>query len=155
MTTVKLDNKVWKNLKSNMMKANRLKVKTGVTKPAIHPRTGLQIATIAFMHEFGDYGIPDRPFILPIVNSYAKSVLQRAAREILKGSDPKTAYSKAGRSLAIEIYDWVINNPYILAQATVEAKRMRNDPMPDQALYETGTMAESIGHEVSGADDKD
>lgn len=155
MTTVKVDKGVWNKLKSTMLRANKSKVKVGVTKPAMHPRTGLQIATIAFMHEFGDYDIPERPFILPIVNSYAKSVLQRAATEILRGSNEKTAYNKAGKSLAIEIYDWVLNNPYVLAETTIMSKKMRNDPMPDQALYETGTMAESIGHEIGSISDED
>ena len=155
MATVKVDKKVWNRLKAQMQKANLQKVKAGVTKPAVHPRTGLQIATIAFMHEFGDYGIPERPFILPIVNDYAKMVLQRAAAEILSGSDHKAAYAKAGKSLAVEIYDWVVNNPYILAQATIEAKRLRDDPMPEQALYETGTMAESIDFELGSINDED
>lgn len=148
-TTVKVNNKVWNRIKREIRRADKRDLKVGVLEPAVHPRTNLQIATIAFMHEFGDFDIPERPFILPIVNAFSAKLLEGAARDIIKGHSAIKAYQKMGKVLALAIKDWIENNPYQLSEETIRSKKARGDSFPSQALLETGTLMESISYKVS------
>lgn len=147
-TTIKVDKKKWNRIKGQFKRAASRHVEVGVLDPEEH-HSGLQVATIAFLQEFGGFNIPERPFIMPIVNAFSKQLMERAAKEIVKGKTSIKAYQYVGRVLAIEIQDWIESNPYTLAAETIRLKKAAGAPFPEQALLEQGQLLESIKSKVS------
>lgn len=147
---VKLDDRVWKELRAQVSEASKMHVRVGVFQDSGFADDGeTTIAEIAAIHEYGAPGanIPERSFIRRTFNEQKNSLEQmmlRLARLVLsEKADVPQALNQLGAWGAAAVKNTIRKRiPPPLKQATIDRKGSSTP------LVDTGQLLDSITWEV-------
>ncbi len=134
--------KAVKNMKSGPY------VKVGILEEAGNHESGMSVASIAAVHEFGstDGNIPERSFIRATMDEnkgYFTEVTKRMLVEIMFGGEIRKALGFIGQTIASEIKKRITKGiPPPNKPSTIRAKGS------SKPLIDTGRLRSSIAHEV-------
>jgi hypothetical protein len=158
--SVKVNDKVWRDLKAKVGKLADATVKVGVLGSDVTDE-GFQMASLAAVHEFGSarrwFGliaghIPERSFIRRTLREKRDGIgtmTGKLARGIIADRfDVKTALEMLGLQVATDVKKTITEGegvPPPNAPATIEKKES------SRPLVDTGRLVQSITHEVEGA----
>ena len=141
------------NIKSNAktVKVGILKNATGdVDDGAIYEQPKETIAEYAAKNEFGSARIPSRPFMRTTIKKQSSN-WQNIVAHLIKESnlDIETVLTAIGERAAADVRDTIKNGKFVPnAPMTIELKRLKGRPNPEQTLIDSGNMISSIGYEV-------
>lgn len=118
----------------------------GFLANATYPKTGMPVATIAAIQDFGapGAGIPPRPFFRNMIAAKERE-WPKAIADLLRDNemDPKRALDLAGFAIGGQLKQSIIDtNEPPLAPSTIRRKGF------DKPLIETSHMINSVDHEV-------
>lgn len=145
-STLKVNDKLWKEIKAQFPKIDKAVVKTGIQSDA-GENEGVSIAEYAAFNEFGTRTIPERPFMRKTFDdnlaNYNK-LIERLFKGMLSGKlDAKFAFDTLGQQTEDDMKDTITNGNFTAnAQSTID-KKGSSSP-----LIDTGTMRNSIRYEV-------
>jgi len=147
-STLKVNDKLWKEIKAQFPKIDKAVVKTGIQSDA-GENEGVSIAEYAAFNEFGTRNIDERPFMRKTFDdnlaNYNK-LIERLFKGMLGGKlDAKFAFNTLGQQTEDDMKDTITNGKFTAnAQSTID-KKGSSSP-----LIDTGTMRNSIRYEVEG-----
>lgn len=153
-----VDDRVWRKITSAVAKAGAAEVRVGVIGSDAeqqHPDSGLTVAEIALIHEYGSdaAGVPARSFIGRTFDKRSRlitsMIAQAASNVIHHQSSMVPELEKMGRRLAAEIRQTILSgvSPE-LAQATIDKKGH------DHPLIDSGVLVDAISYKVVLGHDK-
>ena len=145
-STLKVNDKLWKEIKSQFPKIDKAVVKTGIQSDAGENK-GVSIAEYAAFNEFGTRNIDERPFMRKTFDdnlaNYNK-LIERLFKGMLGGKlDAKMAFSILGQQTEDDMKNTIMTGNFKPNSAYTVAKKGSSRP-----LIDTGTMRNSIRYEV-------
>ena len=145
-STLKVNDKLWKEIKAQFPKIDKAVVKTGIQSDA-GENEGVSIAEYAAFNEFGTRTIPERPFMRKTFDdnlaNYNK-LIERLFKGMLGGKlNAKMAFSILGQQTEDDMKNTIMTGSFTPNSAYTVAKKGSSRP-----LIDTGTMRNSIRYEV-------
>ena len=129
-----------------IIKKSNHKLEIGFFGTARYP-SGVQVASVAFWHNYGKGNNPARPFFTNAVNNNAKNWLSIFADCVKRDKEIKVdkALKMVGNKAVADIKKSIteLKTP-ALAQATIDRKKSSNP------LIDTGLLRNSVTYKVSG-----
>ena len=143
---LKVNDKLWKEIKAQFPKIDKAVVKTGIQSDA-GENEGVSIAEYAAFNEFGTRTIPERPFMRKTFDdnlaNYNK-LIERLFKGMLDGKlDAKMAFKILGQQTEDDMKNTIMTGNFKPNSAYTVAKKGSSRP-----LIDTGTMRNSIRYEV-------
>ena len=129
-------------------------VYVGLPAGRIHQPSGLPLAQLGAIHEFGHGRIPERSFLRGYMRTHTREVrrqLQGAGRAVVNGANAETTLERLALWAQGEVQAFIANgraNFVPLAPATI-AQRRNNSTNP---LNDTGALRQGITGVVGDAD---
>lgn len=145
-STLKVNDKLWQEIKAQFPKIDKAVVKTGIQSDA-GENEGVSIAEYAAFNEFGTRIIPERPFMRKTFDdnlaNYNK-LIERLFKGMLGGKlDAKMAFKILGQQTEDDMKNTILTGNFTPNSAYTIAKKGSSRP-----LIDTGTMRNSIRYEV-------
>jgi len=145
-STLKVNDKLWKEIKSQFPKIDKAVVKTGIQSDA-GENDGVSIAEYAAFNEFGTRTIDERPFMRKTFDdnlaNYNK-LIERLFKGMLGGKlDAKMAFKILGQQTEDDMKNTIMTGNFKSNSDYTVAKKGSSRP-----LIDTGTMRNSIRYEV-------
>ena len=143
---LKVNDKLWKEIKAQFPKIDKAVVKTGIQSNA-GENEGVSIAEYAAFNEFGTRTIPERPFMRKTFDdnlaNYNK-LIERLFKGMLGGKlDSKMAFKILGQQTEDDMKNTIMTGNFKSNADSTVAKKGSSRP-----LIDTGTMRNSIRYEV-------
>ena len=143
---LKVNDKLWKEIKAQFPKIDKAVVKTGIQSNS-GENEGVSIAEYAAFNEFGTRTIPERPFMRKTFDdnlaNYNK-LIERLFKGMLGGKlDAKMAFSILGQQTEDDMKNTIMTGNFAPNSDYTIAKKGSSRP-----LIDTGTMRNSIRYEV-------
>ena len=148
----------WENALKSYADAGKQVVKVGILEGATSSgeagKAGLNLATLAAIHEFGTENIPTRSFMRSTLAKEGANWKNAIVIHLQKRSrGVEEALTAAGELASKDIMLTIEGNISPgLKKATIRRKERRGKAIPDLALVDTGAMQEAIGYEVTAND---
>ena len=145
-STLKVNDKLWKDIKAQFPKIDKAVVKTGIQSDA-GESDGVSIAEYASFNEFGTRTIPERPFMRKTFDdnlaNYNK-LIERLFKGMLGGKlDAKMAFSILGQQTEDDMKNTIMTGGF--KENSKKTVAIKGSSRP---LIDTGTMRNSIRYEV-------
>ena len=145
-STLKVNDKLWKEIKAQFPKIDKAVVKTGIQSDA-GENEGVSIAEYAAFNEFGTRTIPERPFMRKTFDDNLANhnkLIERLFKGMLGGKlDAKMAFKILGQQTEDDMKNTIMTGIFTPNSDCTVAKKGSSRP-----LIDTGTMRNSIRYEV-------